>query len=238
MSRKKERLYLFEYNFISINIFCFVLTALFILITVGIYNLFDFNFVKGLSEFNDFNFFVFILLMCGWLMLHELIHGLSYVFHGAKSKNIKYGVVLEKSILYCKCGEYINKSNILWSVINPYIYIGIVTYFMSFAFGSVTLLFLSLLNISGACADILMFFFFLKRDKKMKFKEIKDSSTFILKTTEDLTDKKFFAVKRVKELEEDIVEDKEKLITVTKISKWVIVILIILSILSLIVSFL
>ena len=97
---------------------------------------------------------------------------------------------------------------------------------------------LSIINISGACADILMFLFFLRRDKNMKFKEIKDSSTFILKTTEDLTDKKFFAVKLKEELENDDFKENDKLITISKASKAILIILGVLLVLCLLLSFL
>lgn len=241
MSRKKEHIYKFEYNFITINVFNILLTAFILLLTFGIYKLFNFDFINGpkmLESLGDIKFFIVIILIFGWMVLHEIIHGLSYVFHGAKFKDVKYGMVLEKSIFYCKCGEYVSRTNILWSVINPFIYIGVVTYFLSFAIGSLLLLILSIVNLSGACADILIFLFFLKRDKDVKFKEIKDTSTFIIKTTEDLKGKKFFAVKLVEELKDDNIKEDDKLITITKISKWILIIIGILLVLSLLLSFL
>lgn len=241
MSRKKEHIYKFEYNFVTINVFNVLFTVFLILLTVGIYKLFDFSFINGpktLESLGDFKFFVVIVLIFGWMVLHEIIHGLSYVFHGAKFKDIKYGMVLEKGIFYCKCGEYVSRSNILWSVINPFIYIGVVTYFLGFALGSLLLLILSVVNLSGASADILIFLFFLKRDKSVKFKEIKDTSTFIIKTTEDLKDKKFFAVKLVEVMKDDDIKENDKVITITKISKWVLIVIGILLLLSLLLSFL
>lgn len=242
MTKKKEHIYLFEYNFLTIQIFCLVLTVLFVALTVGIYKVFNFDFMPSMEVVMESllggKFVLFMIVMMIWLLLHEVIHGVSYVFYGANYKNIKYGVVLEKGILYCKCGEYIDKKNILWSVINPFIYIGVVTLLLGFAFESIWLIALSLINISGACADILMFLFFIRRDKNMKFREIKDSSTFVLKTTEDLTDKKFFAVKLKEELENDNFKEKDKLITITKFSKVTLIILGVLLLLSLILSFL
>ena len=226
MAKKKENLYLVEYNFINIYLFCGILTVAFVLFTVGIYNWCGFDFITTASFFDwfdGFKFVIFFIAMWVWMALHELIHGLSYILYGAKAKNIKYGVALEKGILYCKCGEYVDKKNICWSVINPFIYIGIVTLFLGFALESILLIALSLVNISGACADICMFLFFIRRDKDMKFKEIKDSSTFLLKTTEDLKDKKFFAVKIKEELEKDEFKENDKLITVSKASKGILI---------------
>ena len=242
MTKKKEHIYLFEYNFLNIQLFCLVLTVLFVLLTVGIYKVFNFDFIPSIESVMeslfDSKFVLFMVVMMLWLVLHEIIHGISYVLYGANFKNIKYGVVLEKGILYCKCGQYIDKKNILWSVINPFIYIGVVTLLLGFAFESLWLVALSLINISGACADILMFLFFVRRDKNMKFKEIKDSSTFILKTTEDLSNKKFFAVKLNQELTDDEFKEKYKLITVSIFSKVFLIIMGILLVVSLILSFL
>ena len=242
MIKKKEHIYLFEYNFLTIQLFCLVLTVLFVLLTVGIYKVFNFDFMPNMEVIMNSllgsKFVLFMVVMMLWLVLHEIIHGISYVLYGANFKNIKYGVVLEKGILYCKCGQYIDKKNILWSVINPFLYIGVVTLLLGFAFESIWLVALSLINISGACADILMFLFFVRRDKNMKFKEIKDSSTFILKTTEDLSNKKFFAVKLKEELTDDEFKEKDKLITVSKFSKVFLIIMGILLVVSLILSFL
>ena len=241
MTKKKENLYLVDYNFVNIYLFCGVLTAVFILLTIGIYNWCGFEFVKGIKDvmewFDGPKFVIFFIVMWLWMILHEIIHGVSYIVYGAKAKNIKYGVVLEKGILYCKCGEYVDKKNICWSAINPFIYIGIVTLFLGFAFESLLLIILSLINISGACADILMFLFFVRRNKDMKFKEIKDSSTFLLKTTEDLSNKKFFAVKIKEELEKDDFKENDKIITISKGSKWVLIILTILILLYLLTLF-
>lgn len=239
MEKKKEHIYKFEYNFMTIQVFCFLLTILFAAITFCVYLFLECDFFYNPSVIDEFlvydSIFIFFVIMCLWLVLHEVIHGISYVINGADYKNIKYGVVLEKGILYCKCGEYVNKKNILWSVINPFIYIGIITLIISFIIGSATLLILSIINISGACADILMFLFFLKRDKDLKFREIKDSSTFILKTTEDLSNKKFFAVKLVEELDEELEEENDKLITISKPSKWIMIFILVLFVISFII---
>lgn len=241
MKKEKVRFYLFEYNFVNIYSFCLILTLFFVLLTVGIYNFCGFNFIKeidGIKEwFTGSKFVLLFVAMSFWMVLHEIIHGISYIVNGANVKNIKYGVALEKGILYCKCGQYIGKKNICWSVINPFIYIGVVTLICGFVFESFLLIVLSLINISGACADIVMFFFFIKKDKDMEFKEIKDSSTFILKTSEDLTKRKFFAVKLKEVLEKDEFKENDRLITLSNGSKWMLIILGIILLLFLLVLF-
>ena len=70
----------------------------------------------------------------------------------------------------------------------------------------------------------------------MEFKEIKDSSTLLIKTNEDLTNKKFISVKLSEVLDEDYVEEEDKLITVTKFSKVCIAIMLVILIAGFIVN--
>ena len=74
-----------------------------------------------------------------------------------------------------------------------------------------------------------MFFFFIRRDKDFRFKELEDSTTFCLETTEDFIGKKFMAVKLKKVIanEKEVKENKSKLITVTKASWGFIVVIVI-----------
>lgn len=136
------------------------------------------------------------ILVFPWLMLHELLHGFSYMIHGAKWRNITYGICLEKSILYCLCKQNISKKNILWSLFFPFFWIGIVTYILGILFGNVTLILLSILNISGCAADLVMFFFLLKL-KNIEFSEFDNPFAFAIYTAEDVSNKKTFGLRFV-----------------------------------------
>lgn len=136
------------------------------------------------------------ILVFPWLMSHELLHGFSYMIHGAKLKNITYGICLEKSILYCLCKQNISKKNILWSLFFPIFWIGIVTYILGIFFGNVTLILLSILNISGCAADLVMFFFLLKL-KNIEFSEFDNPFAFAIYTEEDISNKKTFGLRFV-----------------------------------------
>lgn len=242
---KKAKKYLFEYNLLFINILSFIILIAVMLLTYFIelnisegflenYGLFLLNNADSSSlDYKIIAMMVLIIIaMAFWLVLHEIIHGVFYRLSGAKKDAISYGVVLEKGILYCKCSDYVTKSNVLISVVAPFLLIGVVTYIIGMVFNLGWLVFLSILNICGAAGDLAMFFFFIRRDKDFKFKELEDSTTFCLETTEDLIGKKFMAVKLKKVIanEKEVKEKKNKLITVTKAS-WVFIIVIIIALL-------
>ena len=137
---KRAKKYLFEYNLVFINILSvFILIAIMLLtyfIEVNRSNGFLENF--GLFLLNNVDsssmnykmiamMALVVIAMAFWLILHEIIHGIFYRLSGAKKEAISYGVVLEKGILYCKCSDYVTKSNVLISVIAPLLLIGVVT---------------------------------------------------------------------------------------------------------------
>ena len=211
------------------------------------------------QEVADFSFFIFFIIMILWMVLHEFIHGTFYQIMGANKKNITYGAVFEKGIFYCRCSEFVNKATILVSVIAPFLIIGVITYIVGICINSLFLIILSIINITGCSGDLSMFIFFIKREKDIvkiykiridkyvadkiaiskekdiEFIELKDSATFCIKTSEDLSKKKFISVKLIKEIKEDdeiLKIDNTKKITITKTSKIIIITFIVLLILS------
>lgn len=230
MKDKKVKTYIVEYNMVYIMILSVVLLIIPVLMTWAYY-----RFTSASVDFNLDNlsgvvsYTLLFVLMILWMVLHEIIHGIAYQVNGAKKENITFGVALEKGIFYCKCGEFINKKNIIISLLSPFILIGVITLIIGYLINSFTLIFLSIVNISGAAGDLAMFGFFIKQDKDLRFKELGDSTTFCLKTKDDLSNKKFISVriKKVVTDEKEIEEEKSKKINITKAS-WVILIVFIL----------
>ena len=120
------------------------------------------------------------------MLLHELLHSASYVLNGANFKNVIYGAMLEKGVLYCLCKENITKRNILVSLMTPLFIIGIITFVISIIFELPYLLFLSIFNISGCAGDIIMFAFISKL-KRVEFTEFDNPIDFAIYTREDVT---------------------------------------------------
>ncbi len=183
----------------------------------------------------DFSFYgkefdLAFLFMIPYLVLHEIIHGISYVLCGAKYKNITFGAHLEKGILCCLCKEKVSKPSILISLICPFIFLGVCTYIAGLYLHNNTLIILSMINISGCAGDLVMFFDFLSL-KNMMYSEYDNPLAFGLYTTEDLSHKHFFGL-RYLETTKDLSKTITKKVVISNISLIIILILFFLGILN------
>ena len=221
----KKKYYVYELDLLLLNILSIVFMIIVGLITIKI---------KGEIVFKAI--FSPYLLPClvGYLILHEFLHSLGYVIHGAKFKDIYYGAAFEKGVLYCLCKQNITKKNIMFSLMYPLFFIGIVTYIIALIINSGLLLVLSSFNIVGAIGDIVMFIAFLQI-KNFEFSEFDNPTAFGLYTKEDLSKRKFLGLKFV-EVKEKLEITKTKKITVSKLSKILFVAIIIISILNIVLN--
>ncbi len=232
---RKKKEYILEYDLIFVNVLSIVLLAIMILLTIILFNVLPSSLVGELTRKfteveieNNFMllYVIFFIVMIFWMVLHEIIHSIAYQMTGAKSENIVFGVALEKGVFYCKCKEYISKKCIITSLLSPFIIIGVLTYILGFIINSSWLIILSIINISGAAGDLMMFAFFLKQKDDIEFKELGYSSPFVLRTSDNLAEKKFLGIKSIKEVTDskETKEDPEKKLTITKPS-WIFIII-------------
>lgn len=222
-TNKKE--YILEYDMVFANVLSFILLFLVLAITGLIVVIRGEIIDIEMNSSSMINFSIFFILMIFWMILHEIIHNIAYQIMGAKSENIVFGAAIEKGVFYCKCKEYIDKKCIMTSLLAPVVLIGVITYILGFVIDSPLLIALSVINISGASGDLMMFSFFLKQDDDVEFKELGFSSPFVLKTSKDLSSKKYLGIKSIREVkdESETKEGLEKKITISKAS-WVFII--------------
>lgn len=224
----KQKEYIIEYDMNFMNIFAVVLLALmtlvtFLLVKIDVIKISGKQFLGILDE----KYLIFFVVMLAWMVLHEIIHGVTYQLTGADKKDIVYGASLENSVFYCKCKEYINKKCIISSLLAPLVIIGIVTYILGIVISSAWLIVLSIVNISGAAADIMMFLFFMKQKDDVQFRELGFSSPAVVKTSEDISKNKYLGVKNIREVtdEAEVTEGPEKKITISKATWWFIAVI-------------
>lgn len=217
----KKKYYLFEMDSNVLNIMSVVLFILILIISF----ILDKNLL--IDSFNITNYFLTLLLMLGYLCIHELLHSLAYVIYGAKYKNISYGVALEKGVLYCLCKENISKKNILHSLIYPLIFIGIITYIIALIYKLPTLFLLSIMNIGGSIGDIIMFMFIYKL-KDIEFSEYDSILGFAIYSEKDLSKLKPFGLKFI-ETKEKLKRNNNRKVNITYKSLIILIVLIILS---------
>lgn len=191
-STNKKKAYVYKMKIGPANIFSIFIFFVMVFITL----------VLGHEVYPyEANVFFLFLLLIGYLFLHELLHGVGYILGGCDRKNIKYGLALEKGILYCMAYQEVSKKNILLSLQMPFTLIGVITYIIGLIINSKILVFLSILNIMGAAMDIVMFLYILKLDKDVIYSEVDAPDKFVLISKEDLSKKKslFFEVVEVKD---------------------------------------
>lgn len=207
---KKEKQYLYEMKPVELNILSMAFTVIIVAITYFLIKLFKIE-----VSVTSFELFLSLLILVPYFMLHEILHSIGYVVNGADFKRITYGIHLEKGVFCCSCKQEISKKTILWSLIYPFLFIGVITYILGFILKSPALVILSIANISGCSGDLIMFYDFLTIGD-FKFFEYDNPLAFGLITKEDMDKKKMFGLKRIDN--EKVVQTVDKKITVSKIS--------------------
>ena len=230
MSTTNKKTYVYKMNLVPANILCIVIFVLTGVLAVLLkINIFKFD--------NMFLVFLFIIL---YLMLHELLHGIGYFMGGTKRSNITYGIELEKGIFYAMAYQKLTKKNILISLQMPFMVIGVITFIIGVIFNIPLLVFLSMVNISGASMDLAMFFYFLRLPKDFTYSESGNPDEFVVISGEDLTKKKsiFLKTVEVKDYKEKDFEFKNyKKIKVTKTSIILLVLFLLLGLITTILKY-
>ena len=182
---QEKKYYVYEMNGVTLQIISVIFLIIMLFITFFFFN-------EIIMTDKDFE--LIFLLIIPYLILHELLHSLAYVINGAKFKNITYGAHLEKGILCCLCKQNISKRNILISLLFPFVIIGVITYIIGTLTNNIVLIWLSILNISGCSADLIMFFELLKL-KDFEYSEYDNPVAFGLYTSKNLSKTKLFGLK-------------------------------------------
>lgn len=216
---QEKKYYVYEMNGVTLQIISVIFLIIMLFITF---------FFSNEITMTDKGFELIFLLIIPYLILHELLHSLAYVINGAKFKNITYGAHLEKGILCCLCKQNISKRNILISLLFPFVIIGVITYIIGTLTNNIVLIWLSILNISGCSADLIMFFDLLKL-KDFEYSEYDNPMAFGLYTTKNLSKTKLFGLKHIGETK-SLEKNNMKKISISKFSIITFIIFIILGI--------
>ena len=198
MSKKKY--YLFRIKELELNVVSILLLVLMLLITISL---------EIPININDSNYALSFALMIPYLLLHEVLHSVSYCLNGAKFKNVTYGAHLEKGVLCCLCKQNITRKNILISLLFPFFLIGVITYIIGIYTNNIVLILLSIINISGCSGDLMMFVG-LSSIKNFEYSEYDDPTSFGIYTNEDISKMKLFGLKYVGSKEKLEINDYRK----------------------------
>ena len=208
-----KKAYVYKMNLVPANFLGLVVFILLLVLT----NVLKVNI---LPVFDKIPFIWILVLLILYMILHEILHGIGYRITGTKTNKIKYGIELEKGILYTLVLEEVPKKNILVSLQMPFVIIGIITLLLGYILNIPLLVLLSIFNLMGASMDLVMFIY-ISRIKDVYYAETKASDEFILISKEDLTKRKilFFKIIEVNNYKkEDYIVKSDKKITISKAS--------------------
>ena len=220
--KTQEKKYFYEMDSVALNVISIVLLVIILVITKIIYGL----------DISRTNYNIGLILLIPYLVLHEILHSVAYVVNGAKFNRITYGIHLEKGILCCSCKQEVKKHTILWSLMYPFLFIGVITYIIGVIYKIDILVMLSIVNISGCSGDLIMFFNFLGL-KNFKFFEYDNPLGFGIVTEENMEKKKMFALKRIEE--DNFKQTVSKKVSVSKTSIAVLILYFALCLISIII---
>lgn len=141
-----KKYYKYELNMLIANILSIVM----FIVPIIILAILKFDFYSSNSG-------LFLLELILYFIIHELLHGLGFLIFAKNKKNIKFGITLEKGVLFAACQEKINKKAALISIALPLVVLTFITFPIGILFKLPNLVSLSILNFGGAIGDILMF---------------------------------------------------------------------------------
>lgn len=179
---------------------------------------------------------ILLIGMLFYLLLHELFHAIGYALFARDKNNIKIGITLEKGVLYAACQELISKRAILVSLMMPLVFLSIITFPIGVVFHLDWLIFLSIVNFSGAIGDMLMFILILKCPKDVGYIDYDNSVGAYLVSKQDLSKIKSlgFKIGEIGEFKDKKLDATVKKFFVSKTSIIILTVLILFGIISIV----
>ena len=110
------------------------------------------EFVLGLPEL-----LIFIVALLALIVVHELIHGLTWSFFTPNGfADIEFGIMMDSLTPYCACGAPLAKGPYILGALMPLIVLGIIPTIVAYAIGSMLLLYIGLIMTVSAMGDIMI----------------------------------------------------------------------------------
>lgn len=225
-----RKYYKYELNMVVMNILSVVLFIVPIILIASSGYIIELEVINGL-------WFIGMLL---YLMVHELFHGIGYSLFATDIKNIKYGIALEKGVLYAMCQERINKVGILVSLLFPLIFLTIIPLPIALYYHIDWLLMYAIINLGGAVGDIMMSLLIITAPNDIEYIDYNNDIGAYLISKHDLTKHKMigFKVTETGEASKKKVDKSFKVFNITKPSLYIVIAIVLFGIINTIISLL
>ncbi|MGL5786418.1 MAG: DUF3267 domain-containing protein [Bacteroidales bacterium] len=111
------------------------------------------------SESDIFEILPFIVFFILGIILHELIHGITWAVYARSGfKSIRFGVLWKSLTPYCHCKESLSVKHYITGAIMPAIILGLIPGIISIIIGSSDLLILSIVFMVAGSGDFLIIY--------------------------------------------------------------------------------
>ena len=142
-------------------------------------------FAYGPIQMNNMGLVLFELFL--YLGIHEVVHGIAFACFCKDKKNVKFGAMLEKGVLYAMCQERISRKGAFISLMAPTVVLTFIALIPACIFRIDTLVMLAIFNLSGAAGDLLMTLFLTKLPKDIQYIDYDNVIGFYLLSKKDLS---------------------------------------------------
>ena len=141
-------------SIVKANIFGVVLLLPLLIVGIGLFFLHNHSVSGGLGMLNPI---LFLVLLFALIVVHELIHGLSWsLFAEHHWKDIEFGFMKQYLTPYCTCGVPLKKGAYIFGALMPLILLGILPVIAGILTGSFGLLLLGIIMADSAAGDIMI----------------------------------------------------------------------------------
>ena len=138
-------------SIVKANIFGVVLLLPLLIVGIGLFFLHNHSVSGGLGMLNPI---LFLVLLFALIVVHELIHGLSWsLFAEHHWKDIEFGFMKQYLTPYCTCGVPLKKGAYIFGALMPLILLGILPVIAGILTGSFGLLLLGIIMADSAAGD-------------------------------------------------------------------------------------
>lgn len=139
---------------VKANVFAVVLLIPLLIVGIGLFLLKNGGIGRGFAGINPILFFVLLFAL---IVIHELIHGLSWaIFAEHHWKDIEFGFMKQYLTPYCTCAVPLSKGQYIFGALMPLVLLGLIPMLVGILTGSLQTLLMGIIMADAAAGDILI----------------------------------------------------------------------------------
>ena len=139
---------------VKANVFAVVLLIPLLIVGIGLFLLKNGGIGRGFAGINPILFFVLLFAL---IVIHELIHGLSWaIFAEHHWKDTEFGFMKQYLTPYCTCAVPLSKGQYIFGALMPLVLLGLIPMLVGILTGSLQTLLMGIIMADAAAGDILI----------------------------------------------------------------------------------